>query len=295
MNIIVKYASLVRFPHTVFAMPFAMVSYVAAMSAWPDVEPFTLPERAPFSWWLLLKIVLCMVLARNAAMSFNRIADRDIDARNPRTREREIPSGKLSVRAAGWFCAVNCLLFVAAAASVNRLALCLSPVALLVLLGYSYTKRITSWSHLVLGFALAIAPIGAWIAVRGGVAIFPLVMAGVVLTWVGGFDIIYSLQDREFDKREGLRSVPARFSVCGSLAISIALHVVSALGVTLLGRMWLHGTLYTVGATIFVAMLVVQHVMVTPRRLESIPAAFATVNGVASMVYSLLAILSLTT
>jgi 4-hydroxybenzoate polyprenyltransferase len=307
MNIVSKYASLVKFQHTVFAMPFALMSYVAASHAvtWESgaprplldlwVDGFSPSATTPFGWLLLLRIVLCMMLARNAAMSFNRIVDRDIDARNPRTQGRELPSGGLGVKAAGWFCAVNGVLFVVVAATINRLTWWLAPVALLVILGYSYTKRITSWSHIVLGFALAIAPVGAWIAVRGNLAVFPIVVAGVVLTWVAGFDVVYSLQDREFDKRERLRSVPARFSVGGSLAISIAFHAVSVGGVILLGHLWLPGTLYRIGAIIFTASLAAQHLIVTPHRRDRIAATFTTVNGVASIAYSLLAVAAILT
>ncbi len=187
-NVVSRYASLVKFSHTVFAMPFALLSYVYALVS----------TAVPFDWLLLVKILLCMVFARNAAMGFNRWADRDIDAKNPRTAGREIPAGKITPRAALAFVIGNCVAFVAAAAWINCLALWLSPVALAVLLGYSLTKRFTAWSHVVLGLALAIAPVGAYIAVTGSVALFPVLLAVAVLTWTAGFDILYSSAGRLF-------------------------------------------------------------------------------------------------
>lgn len=282
-NAIAKYASLVKFAHTVFAMPFALTAFVFALVS----------TQTPFEWLLLVKVLLCLVLARNAAMSFNRIADKEIDRRNPRTSGREIPSGTISARAAGWFCAINCVLFVVAACWINKLAGMLSPVALVVLLGYSYTKRSTWMAHLVLGVALGIAPIGAYIAVTDAISMFPLLLAAVVVTWVGGFDIIYSLQDIDFDRAEGLHSVPARFSVGGSLIFSAVLHLISIYGVVMIGLIYLDSPLYWIGAAIFCGLLIMQHIIVTPKRLHNIPAAFGTFNGVASLVYALFSILAI--
>ena len=214
MNPISKYAHLVRFSHTIFAMPFALTSFVYALR---DIG-FGAENSAPV-WWLslLVKVVLCMVFARNVAMGFNRWADRRIDAENPRTADREIPAGRISARAALWFVIINAALFIAAAASINSLTAALSPVALIVIMSYSYCKRFTSLSHLVLGLSLAIAPVGAYIAVTGRFALAPCVLALLVLTWCGGFDIIYALQDRDFDRAHGLHSIPARFSVSTAL------------------------------------------------------------------------------
>ena len=276
-GIIARYASLVKFPHTIFAMPFALVGYVYALRTAPGVS---------FDWLLLVKILLCMVFARNAAMGFNRWADRDTDAENPRTAGREIPRGAVSPKAALWFVIVNAALFVAAAAWINKLAFALSPVALIVLLGYSYTKRFTAWSHVVLGFALSIAPVGAYIAVTGTIALAPVVLAALVMTWVAGFDIIYSQQDAEFDRARGLHSVPVRFSGWKGLSISIALHVVTIYAAVVFGLFTSRGTLYWVGAGIFVAMLILQHCLVTPTRQRNIGIAFGTVNGIASVVYA---------
>ena len=209
MNIVSRYASLVKFSHTIFAMPFALLSYVYALVS----------TNTPFEWLLLVKILLCMVFARNAAMGFNRWSDRDIDARNPRTASRDIPAGRITPRAAMTFVVVNCVLFVAVAGWINVLALTLSPIALAVLLGYSLTKRFTSMSHIVLGLALAIAPVGAYIAVTGTIVWFPVILAIAVLTWTAGFDILYSLQDTDFDRSNGLHSIPARFRAFSTMAV----------------------------------------------------------------------------
>lgn len=285
MNIISRYASLVKFSHTIFAMPFALLAYVWAMKS----------TEAPFEWMLLVKIILCMVFARNAAMGFNRWADRDIDARNPRTASREIPAGKISPRAALAFVIANSILFAATALWINTLAFVLSPVALAVLLGYSYGKRFTTWPHLILGLALGIAPVGAYIAVTGNITLFPVILAVTVLTWTGGFDILYALQDAGFDRSNGLHSVPARFSPTQSTAISIALHIISAAGVTAIGWTYNLGYLYWMGAILFTAILVMQHILYRPSRIDRIGATFGLVNGLASVTYSAFAIASILT
>lgn len=279
MNTITKYARLVKFSHTIFAMPFALMSFVYAVKSSPEA----MSEGNPY-WWamLLVQVVLCMVFARNVAMGFNRWADWKIDAKNPRTASREIPAGVISPRAAMWFVVGNAVLFMVTAATINSLAAVLSPVALLVIMSYSYCKRFTSLAHLVLGLSLGIAPVGAYIAVRGEFALVPCVLSLIVVTWCSSFDIIYALQDREFDIREGLHSIPSKFSVRTSLYISIALHVVSiaALGwfVYLMPRsgwIWL-------GAAIFTAIIILEHILVTPSRQLYIGIAFGTLNGLAS-------------
>ena len=284
-NVVSRYASLVKFSHTVFAMPFALLSYVYALVS----------TAVPFDWLLLVKILLCMVFARNAAMGFNRWADRDIDAKNPRTAGREIPAGKITPRAALAFVIGNCVAFVAAAAWINCLALWLSPVALAVLLGYSLTKRFTAWSHVVLGLALAIAPVGAYIAVTGSIALFPMLLAVAVLTWTAGFDILYSLQDASFDRSNGLHSVPARFSAVHSTLISILLHVFAVAAVAVLGALYRLGVWYWVGFGLFTAVLVVQHVLSRPSRIDRIGASFGLVNGLASVSYAAMSIVALLT
>ncbi|MBL1054783.1 MAG: UbiA family prenyltransferase, partial [Escherichia coli] len=219
-----QYAGLVKFAHTIFAMPFALIGFVYALRT----EGIPSDCAGRYGWVvLLLQVLLCMVFARNAAMGFNRWADRRIDRANPRTADREIPAGKISARAALRFVIVNALLFVVTASTINLLTGLLSPVALFVILIYSYCKRFTALAHLVLGLGLGIAPVGAYIAVTGHFAWPPCILALLVMTWCGGFDIIYALQDADFDRKNGLYSIPARFSARVSLLFSILLHVVS--------------------------------------------------------------------
>ena len=202
-----KYFRLVKFSHTIFAMPFALIAFF--YSLWST--------DAEFSWWLLLQVVLCMVFARNVAMGFNRWADRKIDAENPRTANREIPSGAISPRNALIFVIVNAVLFIVTASTINTLTAILSPIALAVVMFYSYCKRFTALAHIVLGLSLSIAPAGAYIAVTGTLTFAPCLLSLLVLTWCGGFDIIYALQDAEFDRARGLHSIPSHFSTATSL------------------------------------------------------------------------------
>ncbi len=260
------FLSLVVFAHTVFALPFALLSAVLAAGGIPDGRT-------------LLWILAAMVGARSAAMSFNRIVDRRIDARNPRTARREIPAGVVSPAAAALFCAASSALFVVAAAQLNRLCLLLSPVALAIVLGYSYAKRVTSLAHLFLGLALAIAPVGAWLAVRGAFALPPILLGLAVLFWVAGFDVIYSLQDEEFDRAEGLRSIPARFGAVRALGIARLFHgatlvLLYAVFLAVSGG-WLFGAAVVVAGL----FLVRQHRLVSPGDLTRVNAAFFTANG----------------
>lgn len=273
MKRIVKYFALVKFAHTIFAMPFALMAFAFAL--WST--------DAEFSWWLLLQVVLCMVFARNVAMGFNRWADRDIDAENPRTAEREIPSGAISPRNALTFVIVNAILFVVTASTINLLTAILSPVALAVIMAYSYCKRFTWASHLVLGLSLAIAPAGAYIAVTGTLAFAPCLLSLLVLTWCGGFDIIYALQDAEFDRKRGLHSIPSTFSVATSLYISIALHCVSVASLVAFAAYLPQSWLLWCGVALFSAILVAEHILVTPKKQRSIGIAFGTLNGLASL------------
>lgn len=275
-----KYLRLVKFSHTIFAMPFALVAFAYAL--WSS--------DAEFSWWLLLQVVLCMVFARNVAMGFNRWADRDIDKDNPRTASREIPSGQISPRNALAFVIINALLFVATASTINLLTALLSPVALAVVMFYSYCKRFTSLAHLVLGLSLAIAPAGAYIAVTGTLTFAPCLLSLVVLTWTGGFDIIYALHDAAFDRERGLHSIPSRFSVATSLYISIALHCVSVAALILFATYLPQGWLLWCGVGLFTAILVAEHILVTPTRQRSIGIAFGTLNGLASLTLALFVI-----
>ena len=268
-----RYISLVKFAHTIFAMPFALMAFAYAL--WST--------EAEFSWWLLVQVVLCMVFARNVAMGFNRWADRDIDKENPRTADREIPAGVITPRNAMIFIVVNAVLFVATACTINLLTALLSPVALAVVMFYSYCKRFTALAHLVLGLSLAIAPAGAFIAVTGTLTWPICLLSLLVLTWCGGFDIIYALQDAEFDRKRSLHSIPSTFSVATSLYISIALHVVSVTALVgfalLLPQSWVLWS----GVALFTAILVAEHILVTPKRQRSIGIAFGTLNGLASL------------
>lgn len=278
MNTISKYASLVKFAHTVFAMPFAAIGFVYGYTTLP-------PGEYDSSWWWLrvLQVVLCMVFARNAAMGFNRWADRRIDAENPRTAGREIPAGVIPAPHALRFVAVNGLLFIAAAATINLLTALLAPVALFVVLFYSYCKRFTALAHLVLGLSLGIAPVGAYVAVTGHFALAPAILTLLVMTWCGGFDIIYALQDAAFDRARGLHSIPARFSARTALGVSCGLHAVSIAALAWFmtycpGSVWLW-----TGAGLFTALLVLEHLLVTPSRQRNIGIAFGTLNGLASL------------
>ncbi|MDD3108033.1 MAG: putative 4-hydroxybenzoate polyprenyltransferase [Alistipes sp.] len=282
-QIVSRYASLVKFSHTLFALPFALIGYTYALC-------FT---DATFSVLLLIKVLAAMVLARNTAMGFNRYADRKIDALNPRTRTREIPSGVITPQRALLFVMVNAVGFMLVALWINLLAFILSPVALIVLLGYSLTKRFTAWCHVVLGLALGIAPVGAYIAVTGGIALFPVLLTGLVLTWCSGFDIIYALQDIAFDRSQALHSVPARFGVRGGLVVSMLLHLLTLYAVVVAGLYYGGGVLYWIGAAIFIGLLIFQHVIVTPHNLSKIGLAFGTTNGVASVMYALFTILDM--
>ena len=246
------YMRLVKFQHTIFAMPFALMAFAYAMWKYALAEVYPVPL-----WWCvpLVQVVLCMVFARNTAMGFNRWADRRIDAANPRTAGREIPAGVISPRRALTFVAVNALLFVACAATINRLTALLSPVALAVIMGYSYCKRFTWAAHLVLGLSLSIAPVGAYIALTGRFDWEPCVLALLVLTWCGGFDIIYALQDADYDRAHGLHSIPQRFSLRTALAISVALHAVSVGALLWFGSYCPQGALLWTGEALFVAIL----------------------------------------
>lgn len=275
-----RYAGLVKFSHTVFAMPFALIAFFYAYTS----------SGLAFDVWLLVKIVLCMVFARNAAMGFNRYADRDVDALNPRTKSREIPSGKITPRHAAIFIIINGLLFITIAFFINKLAFFLSPVALIIILGYSLTKRRTWLCHIVLGASLGMAPLGAYIAVTGTIAIVPIILSCLVVTWVSGFDIIYSLQDEGFDRDNKLHSIPERFGVMGALIISALLHVFTIYCVVLLSK-FITGTPYIIASSVFIGLLIYQHLIVSPKNLTRVGLAFGTTNGIASVIYGTITII----
>ena len=284
---LIYYFSLIKFSHTIFAMPFAAIGF--CLAAFPSDDIFlwhyVLTSRLP---WLVL---LCMVFARTAAMAFNRYIDYEFDAKNARTAVREIPSGKISPRAALVFCGISALCFVITTYFINTLCFALSPVALSVILGYSYTKRFTAWCHIILGLGLSLSPVGAYIAVTGEFAVLPIIFSFIVLTWTGGFDILYALQDEDFDKSQALHSVPARFGRTKSLGISIAIHSITLLLVLLAGYVGEFSIFYWIGATLFIACLVFQHAIVSPQNISRINLAFATTNGCASIVFGVFTIM----
>ena len=268
------YLRLVKFSHTIFAMPFALLSFTYAI------------KTAGFDgslWLLLLQVVGCMVFARNVAMGFNRWADRFIDAENPRTAMREIPSGVISADGALRFVVINAVLFIVVAATINPLCGWLSPVALAIVMFYSYCKRFTSLAHIVLGISLGIAPVGAYMAVTGHSTLECWLLALVVMTWCSGFDIIYALQDAEFDRQRGLHSIPSRFSARTSLVISGALHLASVVLLLLFASYQPQSWLLWMGVASFSAILALEHILVTPTKQRNIGIAFGTLNALASM------------
>jgi 4-hydroxybenzoate polyprenyltransferase len=270
------YFSLIKFSHTIFALPFAFIGFLLGAKE----------KNFQFEWKLPLLVLLCMVFARSAAMAFNRWADRDIDAKNDRTIIREIPSGKISADSALIFVIINSVLFVTCSFFINKICFFLSPVALLVVLGYSYTKRFTSLSHLVLGLGLSLAPIGAYLAVTGNFKLLPLLFSIAVLTWVSGFDIIYALQDIEFDRQHKLNSIPSRLGIRGSLRASELLHLFASLVLLLASFYGKFSWVYLCGWGVFTALLIYQHTLVKSNDLSRVNLAFFTTNGIASIAFA---------
>lgn len=283
-----QYFSLVKFSHTIFALPFALLGFFLAYKEMGNV----------FKFRDLGFVLLCMVFARSAAMAFNRYLDRDIDKINPRTQNREIPAGIISTRSALTFVILNCLFFIATTWMINPLVFSLSPIALIVILGYSYTKRFTFLCHFVLGAGLGLAPIGAYLAAGGGFDLIPLMYSFAVMFWVSGFDIIYALQDEEFDKENKLSSVPVVLGKRNALRLSSIAHVIS--GILLISAGYFlqqaypeFGWLMWTATAIFVAMLFYQHSLVKPDDLSKVNLAFFTTNGIASLVFGGLVILDI--
>ncbi|MBL7782934.1 MAG: UbiA family prenyltransferase [Saprospiraceae bacterium] len=285
-----NYLSLVKFSHTIFALPFALTGFFIALRV----------QGAGIDWWKLLLVLLCMVFARSAAMAFNRYLDRDVDAQNPRTKVREIPAGVITPQAARMFVIINCVLFVATTWFINRLCFFLSPVALAVVLGYSYTKRFTWLCHVVLGLGLSLAPIGAYLAVLGRFDWIPVLYSLAVLLWVAGFDVIYALQDEEFDRDNRLYSMPSFFGKKQALRISEWMHLGTAcmmvLGAkSLLATVPQTGWLLWIGTGIFLLLLLYQHLLVKPNDLSRVNIAFFTTNGIASLLFGAMTITDLLT
>jgi 4-hydroxybenzoate polyprenyltransferase len=271
------YLSLVKFSHTVFALPFAMAGFVLGMVS----------EHGHFSWTIFLLVLSCMVFARSAAMAFNRFIDRQFDAKNPRTATREIPAGTISPNAALALVLISSAAFMLSSYFINLLCFYLSPIALVVILGYSYTKRFTPLCHLVLGLGLALAPIGAYIAVTNQFALLPILFSAMVFFWVSGFDIIYALQDDEFDRSQQLNSIPVYLGRKNALLLSRIFHVIVASLVVVAAWYGGFGLWYAVGAALFISLLIYQHLLVKPDDLSKVTLAFGTTNGVASVIFGL--------
>ena len=274
------YLSLIKFSHTVFALPFAMIGFFLGLEH----------AGGQFSWQQFLLILACMVFARSAAMAFNRYIDSDIDALNERTNKREIPAGVISKSRALLFVIGNSLAFIVAAGLLNTLCLWLSPVALLVILGYSLTKRFTWLCHFVLGLGLSLAPVCAYLAVTASFNWLPVMLGIAVLTWVSGFDIIYALQDEDFDREQQLYSIPSAIGRRNAIGVSIAIHVITAAMIIWVGTSGLWGNWYLIGAGFFTAMLFYQHWLVRPNDLSKVNMAFFTTNGVASIIFGIFVI-----
>ncbi|HJV20222.1 MAG TPA: UbiA-like polyprenyltransferase [Sediminibacterium sp.] len=297
MSTIKNYVSLVKFSHTIFAMPFAMIGFFIAVPHAPtanmDVAAQTMSALTePVLLRKFLLVLVCMVTARNAAMGFNRYLDRHFDAKNPRTAIREIPAGILSAESALLFVILNCVAFIVATFFINRICFFLSPVALLVILFYSFTKRFTPLCHMVLGLGLSLAPIGAYLAVTGVFAWLPILFSFAVIFWVSGFDIIYALQDVEFDQSQQLYSIPTAFGKAGALRISEILHLLSSLCVIAAGLIGGFHWIYWIGVLVFTGMLIYQHLLVKPNDLSRVNLAFMTANGIASVVFGVIVITS---
>jgi 4-hydroxybenzoate polyprenyltransferase len=271
------YFSLVKFSHTVFALPFAITGFFLGVRN---------SGNSP-DWILLLKVVSCMVFARSAAMGFNRYIDRRFDILNARTAGREIPAGVISPAAALVFVIVNCCLFIVTTWLINPLCFYLSPVALVVVLGYSYTKRFTWLCHVILGIGLSLAPIGAFLAVTGKFAWLPVLISLAVLFWTGGFDVIYALQDEEFDRDNRLNSIPVWLGKKDALLLASFFHALTAVFIVTAGYTGEFGIWYWVGSSLFLTLLIYQHSIVKPTDLSRVNLAFGTTNGIASVVFAL--------
>ncbi len=273
LHVVARLGRMVKFSHTVFALPFALAATAMAAAG----HGITLAQ--------VLAILAAMVGARTAAMGFNRIVDRRLDARNPRTASRELPSGKVSLPAAALLVAVSTAVFVGAAASLGRLCLLLSPVVLVLVLGYSFTKRFTWLCHLFLGLAIGIAPAGAWIAVRGELGMPAVWLMAAVATWIGGFDVLYALADRDFDRQAGIHSIPARFGVPAALTISAVMHVGTVLALLLAGFAAGLGAIYYLGVAAVLGIFVYEHSILRPSDLSRLDVAFFNLNGYVSLIY----------
>ncbi|MCK9613212.1 MAG: putative 4-hydroxybenzoate polyprenyltransferase [Bacteroidales bacterium] len=280
---ILKYSSLVKISHSIFSLPFAVIGYFLAVEqAKTDFEAFKIGL-----------IILCVVFARNAAMSFNRITDRYYDAQNPRTQQRVIPSGKISIKNAYIFLVVNIILFIATTWFINMTCFLLAPVALIIILGYSYTKRFTYFSHFILGMGLSLAPAGAFLAVYPHFNIVILFLSLAVLFWVGGFDIIYALPDELFDKKNKLHSIPEHFGIKKALFISASAHLLTLFFLITAGILNQNGLFFWIGLVLFAVLIIYQHLIINPKDFSRINLAFFTLNGISGIIFSIFYILDL--
>jgi 4-hydroxybenzoate polyprenyltransferase len=283
MRSLVNYSKLVKFEHTIFALPFALIGFFFALEQSGEI----------LSLKLLGLVLLCMVSARNSAMGFNRYLDRNIDKLNPRTETREIPVGILKPKSVLLFVGFNSLLFIITTWFINSLCFYLSPVALFVILFYSYTKRFTPLCHFVLSLGLAIAPLGAYLAVAGVFNWLPVMLSLVVFFWVSGFDIIYALQDEDFDKGLKLKSVPSIMGKKRALILAKVIHLFAVVFVGLVAAFTPANWIHLVGSAIFIALLIFQHTMVKHNDLSKVNLAFFTTNGIASVLYGFFVIVGL--
>jgi 4-hydroxybenzoate polyprenyltransferase len=288
MNPIKNYLSLVKFSHTIFAMPFALIGFVLGLR-----YNWIHHQSIDNMWWKFFLVIVCMVTARSTAMAFNRYLDRHFDKLNPRTAIREIPAGIIKAEKALVFIGINIALFITATYFINSICFYLSPVALFVILFYSYTKRFTYLCHLVLGIGLSLAPIGAYLAVTGSFALLPLLFSFAVVFWVSGFDIIYALQDIDFDQSQSLYSIPSYWGLEKALNIARVLHIFSALFVIIAFYIGGFHSLYLLGLAVFIGMLLYQHSIVKPNDLSKVNIAFMTANGIASVVFGVIVIASI--
>lgn len=310
MSTVKSYLSLIKFSHTIFALPFALIGFFLGADYFLDLSSFSSVNSELYDlgatrntylsifslkFWLVkfALVLLCMVFARSAAMAYNRYLDRHFDAKNPRTATREIPAGIINEGNALIFTIINALLFIVTCYFINSICFFLAPVALFVILFYSYTKRFTALCHLVLGIGLSLAPIGAYLAVTGAFALLPLLFSFAVVFWVTGFDIIYALQDEAFDKENQLYSVPAVMGKSKALRVSELFHVFSALSVIAAGIYGHFGLIFWLGNLVFVGMLLYQHSIVSPSDLTKVNVAFMTANGIASVVFAAFVVLDL--
>ncbi len=283
MNTLTNWTSLIKLSHTLFSLPFAFIGFGLAFLHYPN----------KLSWFSFLLMIFAVIFARNAAMAFNRYLDREIDAKNERTKNREIPSNKISAEKAIVFIIVNILFFIITAYLINPLALYLSPIAIFTILFYSYSKRVTWLCHYILGFGLAIAPIGAYIVLAEEFALAPLLLSFAVIFWVGGFDILYALQDEEFDRKENLHSIPQQFGRNKALITSTISHLTTIIILGIFGYIYSFSPFFWAGYTIFTSILIWEHLIVKPNDISKINVAFATMNASGSVIFALFTLLDM--